>query len=162
MSVYRIKRSTASIDDALLADDSGAESSKSEDKKETAEGYLEKAIKLIPADVVAAYLALRNIWLETAGGGDDKLGELVSLWILPIGGFVAVILLRILGTSESFASFKKIQWPAVWVSTIAYVAWVLSFNDPILSFEAPDPRLAASLLVLISIIGPSFVKTAED
>ncbi len=163
MSIYRIRRrQPTSVQEEELLADAEAGTAGADTHKETIESYFEKAIKLIPADVVAAYLALRNLWHPIASDGvNDALGEAMHQWVLPIGGLAAVILLRILGTSSKFASFKGIQWPVVAVSSVAYIAWILSFNDPVLNIDAPDPRFSATLLMLVSIIGPSFVRRLE-
>lgn len=157
MSIYRI---TQSARPELAGDEvPGAPGG----SKEDVESYVEKAVKLIPADVVAAYLALRNIWLPQDADG-DPLGKLFLSWILPVAGFLSVIGLRILGTTKSFASLKasEIQWPVVVVSAIAYVAWILSFHDPLFGYEPLDPRLTGTLLILISIAAPSIVRPDKE
>ena len=124
------------------------------------DNYIEKAIKLIPADVVAAYLALRNLWLPNTGNEVDQLADAVLQWGLPLAGLVAVGTLRILGTSKRFGDVSDVQWSVVVVACLSYLAWIFSFNQPV--FELlPDPRISGSLLIIVSIVGPYFVKPAE-
>jgi len=146
MSLYRISRRSGIV-------------AESAEITSNVEAYFDRALRLIPADIVAAYLAVRGFWTpsESAPQSEDLLADAVLNWWLPIIGLVVTVLLRILGTSKTFAGFDEIQWKTVIISGFAFVLWVLSIQDPIFNFHL-DPRIAPSLLILFTLLVPLFQK----
>jgi V8-like Glu-specific endopeptidase len=90
------------------------------------DSYLERLVKLIPAEVVGAYLVGR----ELAAANDATGG-----WALTC--LVFVFIFRALMTQTKLTwriKSSEIQWAAVWISAVSFVFWVYSFGDHILFF----------------------------
>jgi hypothetical protein len=123
------------------------------------EAYFDRALRLIPADVVAAYLTVRGFWIpnDSAPREADPLAYRVLNWWLPILGLVAAVVLRILGTSRTFGKFDDIQWRTVIISGIAFLLWVLAVQNPVFDVQL-DPRVPPSLLILFTLLVPFFQK----
>jgi hypothetical protein len=146
MSYYRIpRRATVYAESAKHTSDT--------------EAYLDRALRLIPADVVAGYLTVRGFWMPhtSAAQSEDLLANAVLNWWLPLLGLTATVVLRILGTSKTFARFDDIQWKTVIISGLAFGLWVLAIQNPVFDLHL-DPRIAPSLLVLFTLLSPLFQK----
>ena len=146
MSIYRISRRPGIIAEGV-------------DTVSNAEAYFDRALRLIPADVVAAYLAVRGFWMPRDSGHQavDPLADSVLNWWLPIIGIFATFLFRMLGTSKTFAKFDDIQWKTVFISIIAFILWVFAIQNRVFNLHL-DPRIAPSLLVLFTLLIPLFQK----
>lgn len=102
----------------------------------SADSYIERLVKLIPAEVIAVYMLGKDIvpgadQLGT-GGDDDRPG-----WALAC--LVFTFVLRAI-MSVDFTSIrelldptddKKVQWLAVIVATISFALWVYVIGDTI-------------------------------
>ncbi|MFQ5730917.1 MAG: hypothetical protein ACE5KM_03065 [Planctomycetaceae bacterium] len=144
MSLYRIRRRPAIV----------AESA--ETPSELRE-HLDRALQLIPADVVAAYLTVRGFWLPRDLQTADELAGVVLNWWLPVIGFMATLALRIAGSSKRFARFDDVQWKTVVISGVAFILWVFAIQDSVFGFSL-DPRIPPSVLALFTLVVPFIEK----
>jgi hypothetical protein len=125
------------------------------------EQYMEKLLRLIPADVVAAYLTIRSFWFPASTNAVDPLASAVRHWWLPIGGMIVTIILRTFGTARRPFSGSDVQWSVVIASGVSFLTWVFALNDPVFGLSI-DPRVSASALVLVALLVPLLVKPVND
>jgi hypothetical protein len=127
-----------------------------------AQDYLERLIRLIPAEIVAGYMFVRNLFQPQPGNVADPLAVEMLGWWLPIGGLVLTLASRIFGSRRpGVPFFQSVQWRTVVLAAVAYAAWILNIgNDPLLGME-PDPRLRATILVVVTIIAP-LIQQGDD
>lgn len=114
-------------------------------KTNTPDSYVQRLLKLIPTEVVSAFLVGREIATK-----NDYSSEW-ALWCL-----VLTFVFRILMTYETSADsptiwdrLKSVQWPAVIIATISFAVWAFTLGD---KFPAPLPSLEqweATLVLLI-------------
>ncbi|MGE5343750.1 MAG: hypothetical protein ACM3SY_19950 [Candidatus Omnitrophota bacterium] len=102
---------------------------------ETFQFYMERLIKLIPAEALAVYL--------TGNGFIKTTTAIKGIWPLICLGLVIVF--RIWGTMEKG---KPVQWLTVVVSAISFVIWVYAMGGRFLEFRLADLSIA-SLAVLV-------------
>jgi hypothetical protein len=95
--------------------------------------WLTRLVKLVPAEVIAVYLA-----------GIELAKTWPGIWTLVC--LLLVILVRTVGTKQSN---KPIQWIAVVVAAISYVIWVYATGGYLLSWRLPPGSGIASLAVLL-------------
>jgi hypothetical protein len=104
--------------------------------------------KLIPGEVVAAYLAGKTI-LQL---GSPPAG--IGLWIgWTIFCLLAVIGLRRWMTSDKSAGVPA-EWSAVWTSVLSFLVWVYSFGDVFQMLGWWDKTLAALVLIGWTLASP--------
>jgi membrane protease YdiL (CAAX protease family) len=96
--------------------------------------YVDRLIKLIPAEIVSIYLAGKS-GIEAAfppGGAANTNQRFISENIYWIGWtifcFLAVFIVRAWATSDSKQSVKP-EWPAVFIAAGSFVVWVYSLGD---------------------------------
>jgi hypothetical protein len=104
--------------------------------------YMERLIKLIPAEVLSLYLA-GKVFLKSSRG--------IVIWALVC--LVLVIIARIWGTKDQG---KPVQWLAVVVSAISFVIWFYVVGDPQLTL--PKPEIASLAVLVWTFIVPIFYK----
>jgi len=104
--------------------------------------YMERLIKLIPAEVLSLYLA-GKVFLKSSQG--------IVIWALIC--LVLVIIVRIWGTKDTG---KPVQWLAVIASAISFVIWfyVVSVNE----LKIPEPGIASLAVLVWTFIVPMFYK----
>ncbi len=115
------------------------------------DGYKEKLVKLIPAEIVGAYLTLKSI-LDTSPDIDSVT---IIQWVIFAGLLVItpIIYNRIYGVKE----FKQLM-----VTTFAFIIWAFTIGSPLdlfftdLSGELSPLKgiIASVLLVFYSLITP--------
>lgn len=118
------------------------------------EDHFDRALRLVPADAVAAYLAVRGFWMprdRPSNTAADPLADAVLNWWLPPAGLLLTIFLRILGSSTHSATLDDIQWKTVILTALAFGLWVLTVQTPVFAVRL-DPRIALSLLVVFSLV----------
>lgn len=93
--------------------------------------WMERLVKLVPAEILAVYLA-----------GRSHAAAIHGAW--PLVCLALLLALRIWGTR---VPGKGPQWPAVGVAAVSFVIWVFALDGRILGLSvSPD---LASLLVLV-------------
>lgn len=93
--------------------------------------WLARAVKLVPAEVVAVYLAGRPLAQESYAG----------VW--PLVCLALVVIVRAWGTADR----RGPQWVSVAVSTVSFVLWVYAMGGYFLAYHL-DVNIA-SLAVLV-------------
>ena len=143
MSIYRIVRQT----NYIAAEEAGNQ----------AKEYFNRLLRMIPGDVVAAYLTVRGFWLTSQSQPTERLAEQVTQWWMPIIGLLITVFLRIIGSSKKIGDIKHIQWPTVIISSLAFVIWLLNIQTSIFGTTI-DGRIGASLLVVFTVVAPFIYK----
>ncbi len=110
------------------------------------DGYRDRLLKLIPAEIVAAYLALQANLME--------LGDAV-IWVVIAALFVLTFFyLRLLG------GVKKPK--QLVFSSVSFLIWVYSIApEPILK-DLYNPPLASVVLVMWTLLIPFFFKGGDS
>ncbi len=104
--------------------------------------YRTKLLKLIPAEIVAAYLSIDNIIPE--GGNRAWLltgASLVLLMVLPF--YLRVIL-------------KVVSFGQIAATMVTFIIWVYSLGGPFNEWDYFNKPLAAVILILWTAILPLF------
>jgi hypothetical protein len=101
-------------------------------------GYLDRLLKLIPAEVVGLYLV---------GNGFIPVGERMGLAIWAAVCLIAVITVRVFATSDPQQNLSP-QWAAVLISAISFIIWVYTMGGPFEAFGYHSAWIG-SLAVLI-------------
>jgi len=115
--------------------------------------YLEKLVKMIPAEVVGLYLV-----------GSGIIPAVERLWLLVWTAFcfIAVFVIRARTTSDP-SNQKGAQWGAVLVSAVAFVIWVYSMGGPFKEYMgARYHAFLGSLLVLAWTFAVPLIYTPND
>lgn len=116
----------------------------------TSEGfkeYLERLLKLIPAEVVGLYLI---------GNGFIPQEQAVGSAVWASICFVLVIIVRIFGTADGPA--KPWQPIPVFVSAMAFIIWVYSMGGPFQKFNLYVPFIGSLAVLLWSFLIPYIYK----
>lgn len=88
----------------------------SEDASSDMDSYLQRLVKLIPAEAVTIHLTISNMVEEKEASEE----------FLPIIGLIVVLIVRIFGTRiETETSKWNIEIGLVAISTISYCLWVI-------------------------------------
>ena len=101
--------------------------------------WLTRVVKLVPAEIVAVYLAGRPLAQERYAG----------LW--PLACLVLTILVRAFGTSDR----RGPQWLTVVVSAVSFVLWVYATGGHFLTYSV-DVNLAALAVLFWTTLVPVF------
>jgi hypothetical protein len=112
----------------------------------TDEKYMGRLLKLIPSEIVAAYLAIQGI----VPAESQKLGLLVLSLVLLV--LTPLYLLRVQ---------KVKQVTQVVVSSLAFIVWLYSLGGPFVYFNIYEPWIASVILLLWTTFVPQFFKTDE-
>lgn len=106
------------------------------------DNFLDRLIKYIPADVIAAYLTIDNI---LKGGLKDPERLSIYLWAV----FVILLIVtplylwRVAGVTK---------WEQIGLSAVAFAVWVFALGGPFTQLDFYDPILAAVILPIASLI----------
>lgn len=101
--------------------------------------WLARLVKLVPAEIVAVYLAGRPLAHEHYAG----------LW--PIACLVLTIIVRAFGTADR----RGPQWLSVLVSSVSFVLWVYATGGHFLTYMV-DANLAALAVLVWTTLVPVF------
>jgi hypothetical protein len=101
--------------------------------------WLTRLVKLVPAEVVAVYLAGRPLAQEHYAG----------LW--PVACLALTIVVRAWGTSDR----RGPQWLSVAVSAVSFVLWVYAIGGHFLAYQV-DVNLAALAVLVWTTLVPVF------
>ena len=109
-----------------------------QEKPTPIQSYMERLVKLIPAEVIGLYLV---------GQGIVPPAEKVALAVWSIICLGLVVLVRAKTTGDRANSISP-QWSAVAVSTISFVIWVYNMPGPFQAYQVAIP-FVGSLAVLV-------------
>jgi|SRR5215831_11883959 len=99
--------------------------------------WLTRLVKLVPAEIIAVYLAGRPLAEP----------RLAGTW--PVVCLVLTIIVRAFGTSDH----RGPQWLSVAVSAVSFVLWVYATGGHFLSLPV-DPNLAALAVLVWTTLAP--------
>lgn len=105
------------------------------------DSWLERLVKLVPAEVVAVYLAGRPL----------AEGKAAGIWPLVCLGLVIVV--RAFGTMDK----RGPQWASVAVSAVSFVLWVYAMGGHFLTFSLEVNIASLAVLVWTTLV-PVFWK----
>jgi hypothetical protein len=115
-------------------------------------GYLERLMKMIPAEVVGLYLI---------GSGLIPEGQRVGLLVWSIVCLIAVVVVRALGTADPERN-QTPQWSAVFISSGAFVIWLYSLGGPFEPFGLYVPYIGSLLVLAFTFFAPLVYKGTAD
>lgn len=127
--------------------------------------YLQRLIKLIPAEVLGIYLAIRNATANDSG----KINIAENYSWLPVVGLLLVLFTRIVGTNIITKKKVKgksvtkwdIEWPLVVISGVSFIIWVYAMGDGPLFNNYPDPVMIAAAVSIWTFAVPYFYKSSD-
>jgi len=101
--------------------------------------WLARLVKLVPAEIVAVYLAGRPLAQERYAGG----------W--PVVCLVLLVIVRAWGTSDR----RGPQWVSLAISAVSFVLWVYAMGGRFLTYNV-DVNLAALGVLVWTTLVPVF------
>jgi hypothetical protein len=143
MSWYRIERPVPAAQAAAAAA-ANQQSPPADDFK----AYMDRLLKLIPAEIVALYLTF-----HTAADPKSSFS-----WWWPIICLVLVIIARYLATRVATDPFWKFQWIAVLVAAVSYLLWIYAIGDSIAGFVIREPIWISAGIAIWTLAVPYFYK----
>jgi hypothetical protein len=117
-------------------------------QEKPADGYPDRVVKYVPADVVAAWIAATNV-LKTANVPRQNV-----LWACFAFGVVAT-------AAWTWRQTKKTGAPAlitqIFVSTLAFCVWVFGLGEPFASLSWYDSVYGSLALIAFTLISGAIV-----
>lgn len=107
--------------------------------------YTDRLVKLIPAEVLAAYTAGRGIRPE------------YIIWWAPVC-LLILLAIRTWGTKDVR---NNPQSSAISISAISFVLWVYSAGDSFFGWVLPDTAIASLAMIAWVVVLPIFFKGEE-
>jgi len=114
--------------------------------------YLDRLLKMIPAEVVSLYLV---------GSGFIPEGQTIGLTIWAVVCLIGVVALRAYGTTDPVEN-KPPDWVHVAISSVAFVIWVYSLGGPFTAFNLHTPSLSSLLVLAWTFFMPILYKGPAD
>jgi hypothetical protein len=136
---YRIERLGSRSKDATAA---------SLPPSDTFDSYLDRLLKMIPAEVISLYLV---------GGGliPEDQGLALAIWAGVC--LIGVVLLRAYGTADP-AQNKSTDWIHVAISSVAFVILVYSLGGPFQEYGLHVPYVGSLLVLAWTFFLPIFYR----
>lgn len=115
-----------------------------QEKPTPIQSYMERLVKLIPAEVVGLYLV---------GQGMIPQNEKVAIVVWSIVCLGLVVLIRAKATGDRVNNLSP-QWIAVLVSTISFVIWVYNMPGPFQVYHVAIPYVGSLAVLVWTFIVP--------
>ena len=134
---------------------------------ETIQVYMDRLIKLIPAEIIGLYLTVRGFWIGRTSAVSASLPSnpvpasrpgFLDWW--PIVCVLLLLLTRLWGTRAPNGSWTTIQISPVIIATVSFVIWVYAIGDAIFGWK-PEPPYASTAVVVWVFLVPVFYKGSE-
>lgn len=120
---------------------------------EQAKFYLEKLLKLIPAEAQTLFV------LHTLIPKDPQKADPLTLWLWIGFCFVVIIVVRVFGTSDQRTSTPP-DWIHVILSCIAFLLWLMSLGMVFPALQQERPYAVILLMAAFTFLVPYFYKKA--
>lgn len=121
-------------------------------KKDPRNFYFEKLIKLVPAEIIALYLALHPLAID-----NGKVDESWSSWISIIC-FILVFISRIFGTKvtgyNTMKYLQTAQWQAIFIAAISFIIWIYAIGNEFAGIPVPNEKIVQAAVILWTFIVP--------
>ena len=137
---YRIRRPQVGLTKAAAVDHEGFKL------------YLDRLMKLIPAEVVGLYLI---------GAGFIPEGQSVALVVWACVGLAGVVVVRAYGTADA-ASALPTDWVHVAISCVAYAIWVYTLGGPFAAYHLYLPWVGSVMVLVWTFFSPYVYKGPPD
>ena len=111
----------------------------------TIDGYFDKLLKYIPAEINGAWIAITGI---LAGLADPSPA---LLWIL-FGVFILLTVGVIFRLTQ--AQNQPTPWIQIAISTVAFVVWVLALGGPFATIPGYNTAYGAILMIIYTVVVP--------
>ena len=121
-------------------------------KEEGLKDYLERLMKMIPAEVVGLYLI---------GSGIIPESQRVGLLVWSIFCLICVVVIRALGTADPEKN-QTPQWSAVFISSGAFVIWLYSLGGVFELYDLHVPYIGSLLVLAWTFFVPIIYKGTLD
>lgn len=115
---------------------------------ESLKPYLDRLLKLIPAEVVSLYLV---------GSGFIPATDIAVLTVWAVFCFLAVGFVKAYGTADRAAAISP-DWVHVTLSMIAFVIWVYSLGGPFAHLSWYKAYLGSLLILAFTFAVPYFYR----
>lgn len=122
------------------------------------ETYQDRLVKLIPTEIIGAYLFISTSILEISPASPSIPRDLeTKVWILIVSITLLILTPLYLWRLSGVTNGRQLT-----VTTISFVVWVYSLGGPFVVWEwGYRPKIAGSVLVLWSLITPLLVQSQE-
>ena len=116
--------------------------------------YKSKLLKLIPTEIIAAYMALHGIFQ----GQVIRIGESDLTHFVGWGVFVVLLVLTPLYLGKIHKVKGKAQMA---LTTLSFIVWVYTLGGPFQMQGLYQPQIASCVLVLWTLTVPLFIEPAK-
>jgi len=122
----------------------------------TTQPYADKAVKLVPTEIVGAYMVLAGI-IGISSAATAAPTDTLSKILLQVVFFLLLLLTPLYLWRVS----KVDNIVQLVVTTIAYVLWIYTLGGPFAVWGIYEPKIAALLLTAWSLVIPIVVPAKE-
>ena len=113
-------------------------------REEALKMYLDRLMRMIPGEVVGLYLV---------GSGFIPATNRMILAVWSLVCLAGVIVERLFGTADRKENLGP-QWPAVLISSVAFVIWLYSLGGPFAAFGIYLPYVGSLLVLAFTFFVP--------
>ena len=124
------------------------------------QSYLDRLIKMIPAEVIGLYLVGSGIIPISYPPTTTPMIQKIALVIWALICLIAVVVVRIYGTYDQ-SYHHPIDWPHVVISAIAFLIWVYTIGGPFAIFGLTVPWIGSLLVLVWTFFVPIFYHGAD-
>lgn len=114
--------------------------------------YLDRLMKMIPAEVIALYLV---------GAGMIPEGQSIASAAWAVVCLIGVVVLRVYGTADA-ANHKPADWTHTLICAGAFVLWIYSIGGPFTAFNLYVPWLGSLFVLAYTFFIPLVYKGPKD
>jgi len=110
--------------------------------------YLDRLLKMIPAEVIGLYLV---------GSGIIPQDQTIGLTVWAVICLVGLFAIRVYGTADRVEN-KPPDWTHVIISAIAFVIWLYMLGGPFVAWGLSVPWVGSLLVLAWTFFVPIFYK----
>ena len=121
------------------------------------QSYLDRLIKMIPAEVIGLYLVGSGIIPVSNPATTIQKTALIAWTAVCL---IAVVVVRSYGTYDQTKK-NPIDWPHVLISSVAFLIWVYTIGGPFALFGLTIPWVGSLLVLAWTFFVPIFYHGAD-